>query len=122
VEVSHRSAAGLVTAQAAVFQTGSGDRVLQFAPASFDAAVSEIFVTLSAGATLCLDRAEALAPGPDLARTLRQRRITFVTLPPTVLRTLDPAGLPELRVLIVAGEACSRELAEKFRRVPIRWR
>ena len=49
VVVSHRGLAGLVASQADRFEVGPGSRVLQFASLSFDAAVSELAVTLGAG-------------------------------------------------------------------------
>ncbi len=61
VVVSHRGLAGLVASQADRFQVGVGSRVLQFASLSFDAAVSELAVTLASGAALVLDPAGSLA-------------------------------------------------------------
>ncbi len=54
-------------------------RVLQFARLSFDASVSEMAMSWQAGATLCLLPGEAREV--DLARLLRQERISVVTLP-----------------------------------------
>jgi acyl carrier protein len=38
----------------------------------------------------------------------------MATLPPTALATLQPADLPELRTIIVAGEACASELVDQW--------
>ncbi|MET0396201.1 MAG: amino acid adenylation domain-containing protein [Longimicrobiaceae bacterium] len=92
----------------------SGDRVLQFASFSFDAAVHELFGTLLTGATLVMAEHEALLPGEPLRDTLRRERISFVTLPPSVLAVLDPAGLPDLRVVVSAGEALAPGAAARW--------
>jgi amino acid adenylation domain-containing protein len=114
VLVTHRGLGHLVRAQRAMFGLRPGSRVLQFASLVFDAAVSEIFVTLCSGATLCLAAAEDLLPGEPLRRTLCDRGITVATLPPSVLGRLGEATLPALRTLVVAGEACPAELVNRF--------
>jgi amino acid adenylation domain-containing protein len=94
----------------------AGDRVLQFASFSFDAAVNELFGALLAGATLVTAARDALVPGDALRETLRRERISFVTLPPSVLAVMDPAGLPDLRVVLSAGEALPPAAAEPWAR------
>ena len=104
VGLTHGGLANLARAQAATFGVRPGDRVLQFAPTSFDASVFELVMALAAGATLVLAPRADIAPGPGLTRFLRDRRITHVTLPPSVLATLPHTELPDLAVLVCAGE------------------
>ncbi len=113
VLIEHRGACNLAFAQAKLFGVEQGTRMLQFAAPTFDAAVSEIFVTLLNGGTLVLARREQLI-GQDLAEFLRSAAINVVTLPPSVLATLPDTELPELRTLVVAGEACPAELARRW--------
>jgi amino acid adenylation domain-containing protein len=114
VMVRHGGLSNLVHAQVRAFDVRASDRVLQFASLSFDASVSEIWVTLLAGATLVLAPREALMPGPALERLLRSEAITMVTLPPSVLEIMPPRPYPALRTLIVAGEACSAEVVRRW--------
>jgi amino acid adenylation domain-containing protein len=116
VAVSHLGVANLAAAQARRFGIGPGDRILQFAPLSFDASVSEMAMAWWAGAELCLARPEELLPGEPLVELLKVRRITCATLPPSSLAVLPPAELPDLRILVVAGEACPPDLAERWAR------
>src|SRR5687768_9856579 len=67
-----------------------------------------------AGAALCLAPRRELLPGLELIELLRRERITTVTLPPSVLAALPEAALPDLRTIVVAGEACSVELARRW--------
>ena len=115
VMVAQRGVCNLVQAQIRAFEVQPESRVLQFASFSFDAAVSEVFVTLLAGATLCLAPREALLPGPPLMQWLRDQAITTVTLPPSALAVLDVEPLPALQTLIVAGEACPAELVARWK-------
>lgn len=110
----HRGLSNLVAAQREFLRIGEGTRVLQFAAPCFDASISEIFVTLAAGGTLCIVSPAELTPGESLWRTLRDRKIQAVTLPPSILAMLPRNGLPALKTLVVAGEACSAELATQW--------
>jgi amino acid adenylation domain-containing protein len=114
VLVEHAGLANLAIAQQELFGIGPGDRVLQFASLSFDAAVWECTMALFTGATLCLAERAALVPGPQLTRLLQDERITVVTLPPSILATLDPSSVPALSTVIAAGEACSEELINRW--------
>ncbi|HVR95614.1 MAG TPA: amino acid adenylation domain-containing protein, partial [Thermoanaerobaculia bacterium] len=114
VMVSHAGIGNLTAAQARVFHVDAGSRVLQFASPSFDASISEIAVTLAAGATLCMAGRETLMPGPALLDLLRDLGITTVTLPPSALAVLPETELPALHTLVVAGEACPVELARRW--------
>jgi amino acid adenylation domain-containing protein len=110
----HRGLCNLVKWQQRAFGIGPESRVLQFAPSSFDASVWETFMALANGARLCLGRQEELASMEGLHGLLEAEGITVVTLPPSVLAVLDGEGLAGLRVVIAAGEACSRELVGKW--------
>ncbi len=111
VALEHRGLSNLVQAQMLSFGLTPDSRVLQFASFSFDASISEIMMALCAGAALHLPNAEQRMPGPPLQQCLEAAAITHLTLPPTALAALAPAGLAALRSLIVAGESCPPGLA-----------
>jgi amino acid adenylation domain-containing protein len=114
VALTHGGLANLAAAQAAAFGIGPGARVLQFAPSSFDASVFEIVMAFHAGATLVLAPRDDLAPGPGLTDFLAARHITHVTLPPSVLATLPVTPLPDLSMLVCAGEAVPEYLVDRW--------
>ncbi len=49
-----------------------------------------------------------------MADLLRRERITHWTTTPAIPAQMDPAGLPDLEVLAVAGEVCPPELAARW--------
>jgi amino acid adenylation domain-containing protein len=104
VMVTHAGLCNLASAQAEGFAVNEDSRVLQFASMSFDASVSEIMVTLAAGARLHLMHASDTVH--DLGRLLQREAISVVTLPPSVLPLLEEHELASLKTLIVAGETC----------------
>jgi amino acid adenylation domain-containing protein len=113
VLLEHRGLCNLAAAQQRTFELGPGCRVLQFASPTFDASVWEIFMALASGACLSLGDGGAFSP-EELARVLREHRITTVTLPPSLLRLLPSQDLPDLRTVISAGESCSEALAAEW--------
>lgn len=111
VAVTHAGLVDLVESQIEAFEIDAASRVLQFAPLGFDAVVSEVFTALGAGATLCL---EERSPGHDIGEVLGRRRISVVTMPPSLLRILPPHELSGLRTVVSAGEACSAGIVERW--------
>jgi amino acid adenylation domain-containing protein len=114
VVLRHGGLANLAEAQRQLFRCGPGDRVLQFAPLSFDASVWEMAMAFGSGATLVVATQAGLLPGQPLLDVLRDQEITNVTLPPSVLALLPVEPLPALRTLIVAGEACTVDLVSTW--------
>lgn len=112
--IQHRGVVNFALACAQIIGMNASDRMLQFSSLSFDASVTEIFMTLLTGATLSLARREELISAPDFARILREQEITTILLPPSMLKLMSADGLPSLQKVISAGEACTREIVEQW--------
>ncbi|MEV6835684.1 non-ribosomal peptide synthase/polyketide synthase [Streptomyces sp. NPDC051133] len=116
VVVTHRGLAAFSAAEAAHYQVAPGDRVLAFATPSFDASVLELCMTLPHGARLVVPPPGPLL-GAELAKVLREGRITHTLLPPAALATVPPdtpGTLPDLKTLIVGADACGAELVARW--------
>jgi len=118
VVLGHRGLVNLVLAQIEKFNILPGDKLLQFASVSFDASVSEIFTSLVSGATLYLVDQGSLSSPDLLIKLIRDRKISVVTLPPSLLQVMPSTDLPELKTLISAGEICPWDIAQKWSSVP----
>ncbi len=114
--LQHRGVANLAAFQRSDLHLRQGDRVLQFASLSFDAAVWEFVMALLNGGTLCLASWEQLASGQGLLEVLRQERIRIATLPPSVLSVLPDEDLPDLETVISAGESCPWSIVQRWAR------
>jgi amino acid adenylation domain-containing protein len=114
VLVAHGGMVNLVADQARVFGCGPGDRVLHFAPLHFDASAAEIFMALGSGAAVVLGTREAVLPGPELVKLLREERVTNAKFTPSALAALPEAELPDLRVVLAGGEAVPAELVRRW--------
>ncbi|MFI0862141.1 amino acid adenylation domain-containing protein [Streptomyces smyrnaeus] len=109
VVVTHTGVGNLVAAQTERFAIDADSRVLQFAPPSFDASVSELFTALLTGATLVLPP----TADPVAALTDPDVSITHTTVPPSALAAVDETQA-SVSTLVVAGEACPASLVERW--------
>ncbi|HWO19831.1 MAG TPA: AMP-binding protein [Kofleriaceae bacterium] len=124
VMVGHGGLPALLRAQIDAFALEPGARALWLHAPVFDASISDWGTALAAGATLVIPSREVLATPAALRGELERRRITHVDLPPALLAHLPPERPPpELRVVVLGGEACSveplRELARRLRAVVV---
>ncbi len=120
VAVTHRSAAAFVDAEARLFLPGNplgpGDRVLAGLSVAFDASCEEMWLAWRHGACLVPAPRAVVKTGPELVAWLVRRQVSVVSTVPT-LAALWPAGTPRgVRLLILGGEACPPQLADRLAR------
>ncbi|HTU46963.1 MAG TPA: amino acid adenylation domain-containing protein [Bryobacteraceae bacterium] len=114
VLVQHLGVCHVADAQVEKFDLTTDDQILQFASPSFDASIFEMVMAPRCGGVLHLAAAEDLMPGPPLVQLLKARRITVLTMPPSALAAVPPIELPDLRIVVSAGEACPAELVARW--------
>ncbi|MFD1810849.1 amino acid adenylation domain-containing protein [Rhodococcus gannanensis] len=113
VAVTHRGLGPLAAEGAVRYRVGPGDRVLHGYDPAFDAALLEILLAHTTGATLVVAPAAVYA-GEELQALLQRERVTHYLSTPAVLGTLDPATLPDLRVVASGGETLPAALAARW--------
>ncbi len=115
VMVEHRGLCNLAYAQIGAFDVNPESRVLQFSSFSFDASIFELTMTFCRGASLVLAPRGLLLAGEALTRTVEQYAVSHATLTPSVLASLpQEATMDSICVLVVAGEAVTREAAQRW--------
>ena len=115
VVIEHPSICNFVRVAASLYGFGPQDRVYQGMTIAFDFSVEEIWVPLMAGSTLIPARPGGSLVGDELSTFLRERKVTGMACCPTLLATIEEE-LPELRVLLVGGEACPQNLVRRWHR------
>ena len=115
----HRGVVNLCRVFQKKFQLNRQSRCLQFATIGFDGAVAEIFPALLAGATVYMAPREELMTPDRLIRFLKEHQIHLAAFPPSLIRLLPEAELPDLKAMISAGEVCPVKVAVQWgRKVP----
>ncbi len=115
VMIQHAAIANTILSQREIFDVGVGGHHLQFASASFDASVSEIFVSLISGGTLYIIDENKKGDAAYFEQYLADNQIDIATIPPAYLKQLDMAKLPPLAKLVTAGEAAAAEKVNAYR-------
>ncbi|WP_019061462.1 non-ribosomal peptide synthetase [Streptomyces prunicolor] len=109
VLISHRALAARATALPGLYGLTPTDRIAQLTSPAFDAVLWEVLGALSSGARLQIAGPTERLPGPLLTQFLGEQRITAFTCTPTHLAATEFAELPELRRIVVGGEALRAE-------------
>ncbi|MFC0779785.1 AMP-binding protein, partial [Flavobacterium sp. HJSW_4] len=87
---------------------------LQFASLSFDASISEIFITLLSGSSLYIINEETRKDIKLFESYIKENNIDIATLPPAYLKLLDVDSLQGLKVLITAGESADYDKVAEY--------
>jgi non-ribosomal peptide synthetase-like protein len=115
VAIRHASICNFVRVAVEIYEMRPQDRVYQGMTIAFDFSVEEIWVPLLAGATLVPKPPGVTLLGQELWEFLRANRVTALCCVPTLLATLDQ-DVPDLRFLLVSGEACPADLVHRWHR------
>jgi amino acid adenylation domain-containing protein len=103
------------TSQVAIYERlnlSPSTRMLQFSAHVFHVSVGEIFATLLSGGVVCVPSDDTKLN--DLSSFIRKMDVNSAVFTPSFVRTLNPDHIPELDILIVVGEAVSRDVLEKW--------
>ncbi|KAF4962879.1 hypothetical protein FSARC_9065 [Fusarium sarcochroum] len=92
----------------------SQGRLLQACSQAFDVSVFEIFYTWCAGMCLCAGTNDTILE--DLERSIRDLKITHLSMTPTVASLVDPSNVPCVEFLVTAGEPMTQSVHVKWQR------
>ena len=113
VVVTHDGLANLVQEIRDKYAVTARSRVLHFASPSFDTALVEVLAACIGGATLVIAPTDVYG-GAELRELLRAERITHLLSTPSALATVAPDGLDSLELVLVGGEVCPQDLADRW--------
>lgn len=95
------------TAFSPIWEITPFSRVLQFSSYTFDACLIEILSTLMQGGTVCVPNQASRTN--DLVGVINKFNVNWLALTPSVIRMIEPSQVPEIRTLVLVGEAMSQQ-------------
>ncbi|WP_173426476.1 non-ribosomal peptide synthetase [Chryseobacterium angstadtii] len=102
---THAGILNTIVSQIALFEVESYSRIGQFASFSFDASISEIFMTLLPGKALYLLNDTVRKDSYAFEEYIAENSIDLMTLPPAFFSLLNMDRVQNLKAVITAGEA-----------------
>jgi non-ribosomal peptide synthetase-like protein len=113
VMTEHRNIVHFVDAFKRTCALTPDDRVYQGFSFGFDGSVEEIWMAFANGAALVVGSDDMSKLGPETARYLTEKKVSYFSTVPTFLSMMD-GDLPTVKLLIVSGEACPQELVDRW--------
>lgn len=115
VAVTHAGLVNVLQAQIELLELTETSVSLFYLSHNFDASISDIGTALLAGATLCLETPADLANLATFTEILHTRGITYMDIPPSLLKLLTPQAAPaSLKTILIGGEACAPETVQTW--------
>ncbi|ROV91725.1 hypothetical protein VPNG_09946 [Cytospora leucostoma] len=105
VKIAHRDYTSSAIPRAKAVGYNEDSRVLDFASYAFDVSIDSMLLTLGNGGCLCIPSDEDRLG--DINGVIRNMRINYAGLTPSVARILDPDVITSLSALGLGGEAAS---------------
>ncbi|MBP2329728.1 amino acid adenylation domain-containing protein [Kibdelosporangium banguiense] len=114
VLIEHRALRCFVEAYRRSFDMTADDRMLQLPALTFDASMGEIFTGLTIGATLVLVSPEEGSAPDQLAKLMREQRVTYADMAPAILSILEAGPYPDLKYVVSGADAVPAEMVNKW--------
>lgn len=122
VMIEHRNLIFSTQARLEKYCHKTGDAILLLSSVSFDSSVASIFSTLVTGGTIHIPKERIVRNPAGIARYIKKNDITdFLCIPALaelILKSLIPKKDSSIKRIIVAGESCSKKIADIARQFP----
>ncbi|MCM3340705.1 amino acid adenylation domain-containing protein [Paenibacillus sp. MER TA 81-3] len=93
---------------------GESERFGQIFSFSFDAAVLDIYLSLTTGTTIYLMKKDIINSPSLMANYINENKISIMHLPPTYLTYMDPEKIKTLSKVVVGSSKLNKDLVDKW--------
>ncbi|KAL1967788.1 hypothetical protein VTN77DRAFT_2477 [Rasamsonia byssochlamydoides] len=108
VLITHHNLQSNIAVLMEIYPIGDEAKMLQACSQAFDVSVFEIFFTWHTGMTLCSATNDVMFR--DIEQVIRTRKVTHLSLTPTVAALVHPRNVPGVRFLVTAGEGLTAKV------------
>lgn len=115
VMLPHSAVVNFIRTAVEDFKLTADTRFLQFTTYTFDVSVCDLLAPLAAGSTVVIPPKGTDLSSRELLDFMRTSGVTHAIVTPSLLAVLPDMELPELATLAVIGEACTRDVAVRWR-------
>ncbi|KAI9367631.1 hypothetical protein BJX61DRAFT_547301 [Aspergillus egyptiacus] len=112
VVLEHGAMSTSMQAHGTKFGMNPETRAFNFAHFTFDISLHDIITTLQFGGCVCFPSEQERVD--NMAGAMRRMGVNYSFLPPRVIHTIKPSDVPELKTLVVGGEAVQAEHLEPW--------
>jgi len=114
IAISHQNICHLIRSENHVLEINEQDKVYQGFSVSFDMWCEETWISFLAGATIYVADSITAKSIDNLSMVLLEHEITVLHAVPSLLAVMDEIHLPKLRIVNAGGEACTRQVLDKW--------
>ncbi|KAI1655970.1 acetyl-CoA synthetase-like protein [Daldinia decipiens] len=114
VSVTNANILSNIEALSRIYPHEPSDRMLQACSQAFDVSVFEIFFSWVNGMCLCSATNDVLFE--DIENSVRELRVTHLSMTVTVASLLEPSRLPNVKMLVTSGEPMTDAVLETWAR------
>lgn len=112
VSVTNKNMLSNIEALSRIYPLEGSTSMLQACSQAFDVSVFEIFFAWANGMCLCAATNDTLFE--DLERSIRQLKVTHLSMTVTVASLVNPANVPDVQFLVTSGEPMTDEVLNKW--------
>jgi amino acid adenylation domain-containing protein len=112
VTLEHRGIYNVALSKGSGLNFDTTNRTFQFAPFTFDVSIGDIIMAWAFGGAVCLpSESERM---DDLVGSLQRLNANYTVLTASTVALIPPAEVPQMKMLVMGGEANTPALVEKW--------
>ncbi|THC96198.1 hypothetical protein EYZ11_004317 [Aspergillus tanneri] len=107
VVIEHRHYAARVNDEIVAYKMGPGCRIFQFVSYSWDPSIQDMLHGLVSGSCLCVPSDTEWQE--NLAEAVLRMQANWITMTPSLARSLNPENFPTIKTIVIGGERITRQ-------------